>query len=181
MSDLYFVLTNSWIWCDFCACADLLIQPMHAHLTLSPSSNMASSKENKSSKLLYTPVSIVREKELLLVNECTDRLGQFGLTLSVVSMNQMPKNCDLLNPISTWHAKQKKIFKYIYMLQFVDVHGRLEFVYDQEYHCCTPKNFYFYFIFCCCTPKNFFFISYFVVECPRISIYSASTPMSTMT
>ena len=149
MSDTYFVLKKSWIWCDFCACADLLIQPTHAHLTLSPSSNMAGSKEKKSSKLLCAPVPIVREKELLLVNECTDHLGQFCLTLWLIGMNQMPKNCDLLNPISMWHARQKNLFKYICVLQFLDVHGRLEFVYDQEYQFCTPKNFYFYFIFCC--------------------------------
>ena len=127
---------------------------MHAHLTLSPSSKMAGGKEKKSSKLLYTPVPIVREKELLLVNECTNRLDQFGLPLWVVSMNQMPKNCDLLNPISTWHARQKNVLKCICMLQFLDVHGRLEFVYDQEYHYCTPKNYYL--LFSCCMPKNFY-------------------------
>ena len=87
-----------------------LSNPTHTNLTLSPSSKMASSKEKKSSKLLNTPVPIVREKELLLVNECTDHLSQFGLTLWVVSMNQMPKNCDLLNQISTWHARQKNKF-----------------------------------------------------------------------
>ena len=110
----YFVLKNSWIWCDFCACADLLIQPTCTHLILSTSTNMAGSKEKK--KLLYTPVPIVKEKELLLVNECTDHLGQFGLTLWVVSMNQIPKNCNLLNQISMWHATQKNFFKYICML-----------------------------------------------------------------
>ena len=56
-------------------------------------------KEGGSSKLLYTPVPIVREKEMLLVTECSDCLGQFGLTLWVVSMNQTPKNCDILNDI----------------------------------------------------------------------------------
>ena len=162
MSDLYFVVKNSQIWCYFCTHADLLIQSTCAHLTLSPSTNMASSKEKK--KLLYTPVPIVREKELLLVNECTDHLGQFGLTLWVVSMNQTAKNCDLLNQISMWHVAcyTKNFFKYICMLQFLDVHGRLEFVYNQEYHYCTPKNFYFYFIFCCCMPKNFYF---YVIFC----------------
>ena len=76
-------------------------------------------------KLLHTPISIVSEKELLLVNECADCLAPYGLALWVVSMNQMPKNCNLLNPISTWHAHalpDKKIFKYICMLQFLDVH-----------------------------------------------------------
>ena len=53
-----------WVWCDFCACADLLIQLMHAHLTLFPGTNMDGSKD----KLLYTPVPIVSEKELLLRN-----------------------------------------------------------------------------------------------------------------
>ena len=85
------------IWCNFCSCADLLIQPTCAHLTLSSSTNMANSK----GKLLYTPVPIVSEKELLLVNECSHYLAPHGLTLWVVSMNQMPKNCNLLNPIST--------------------------------------------------------------------------------
>ena len=162
MSDLYFVLKNSWIWCDFCPCADLLIQPMHAHLTLSPSANVPGSKEKK--KLLYIPVPIVREKELLLVNECTNHLGQFSLTLLVVSMNQMPKNCNLLNQISTWHVAchTKIFFKYVCMSQFLDIHGRLEFVHNQEYHYCTPKNFSFYFIFCCCMPKNFYF---YVIFC----------------
>ena len=83
----------AWIWCDFCAHADLLIQPTHTHLTLSPSTNMADSK----GKLLYTPVPIVSEKELLLVNECSHCLAPYGLTLWVVSMNQTPKNCNMLN------------------------------------------------------------------------------------
>ena len=142
---------------------------------------MAGSKENKSLKLLYTPVPIVREKELLLVSECTDHLGQFGLTLWVVSMNQMPKNCDLLNPISTWHARQNFFKKYICMSQFLDVHGRLEFVYNQEYHYVHPRISIFISYFVVVHPRISIFISYFVVEHPRISIYSASTPMSTMT
>ena len=94
---------------------------MHAHLTLSPGTNMAGSK----GKLLYTPVPIVSEKELLLVNECADRLAPYGLTLWVVSMDQMPKNCDLLNPTSMWHAHampDKKNFKYICMTQSLDEH-----------------------------------------------------------
>ena len=137
-----------------------------SQLTLSPSSKMASKeKEKQSLKLLYTPVPIVREE--LLVNECTDHLGQFGLTLWVVSMNQIPKNCDLLNPISMGQPNKKNVLKYICISQFLGIHGRLEFMYDQEYHYCTPKNFY--------------FISYLVVVHPRISIYSASTSMSTTT
>ena len=65
-------------------------QTMHAqhHLTHFPNGNMANSKErqleggkSKSKKLLYTPVPIVREKEFLLVRECADHLGPFGLTL----------------------------------------------------------------------------------------------------
>ena len=180
MSDLYFVLKISWIWCDFCACADLLIQPMHTHLTLSPSCNLASSKEKKSSKLLYTPILIVREKELLLVNECTDRLGPFGSTLWVVSMNQVPKNCDLLNPISMWHAhaRQKK-----FVNTFVCLNS---WMYMVDLNLCMTMNiiivhprisiFISYYVIVC--PIISIFISYFVVECPRISIYSASTPMT---
>ena len=75
---------------------------------------MAGSKEKKGSKLFYTIVPIVREKELLLVNEYANRLAPHDLILWPVSMNQTPKNCDLLNPISTWHAHaipDKKIFK----------------------------------------------------------------------
>ena len=36
------------------------------------------------------------------------------------------------------------------------IHSRLEFVYDQEYHYCTPKNLYFYFTFCCWMPNNLY-------------------------
>ena len=141
------------IWCDFCTCADLLIQPMHAHLTLSPSTNMAGSK----GKLLYTLVPIVSEKELLLVNECAHRLAPYGLTLWVVSMNQMPNNCDLLNPISMEHGMgmpcgnwiQQFLNTFVCHNSWMYIHGRLEFMYDQEYHYCTPKNLYFYFMFCC--------------------------------
>ena len=56
-------------------------------------------KEGDSTRLLYTLVPIVREKEMLLVKECSDRLGEFGLTLWVVSTNQTPKNCNILNDI----------------------------------------------------------------------------------
>ena len=85
------------------------------------------------SKMLYTPVLIVREKEMLLVKECSDHLGQFGLTLWVVSMNQMPRNCNILNGIQfPCGMPDKKKFKYICMSQFLDVHGTVEFLYAQE-------------------------------------------------
>ena len=35
--------------------------------------------------------------------------------------------------------------------------------YIVDLNLCTPKNFYFYFIFCCCTHKNFYF--YFIFCC----------------
>ena len=94
---------------------------------------MANSKEMqklegvKSKKLLYTPVPIVREKELLLVRECADHLGPFGLTLWVVSMS-MPKNCDTGFP----HGMLDNFF-FICVSQFLDIHCRLDFVYDQEF------------------------------------------------
>ena len=122
---------------------------------------MADSKKEdvKSKKLLYTPVPIVGEKELLLVRECSDHLGPFGLTLWVVSMS-MPKNCDTGFP----HGMLDNFF--ICVSQFLDVHCRLDFVYDQEFlfHIlllntqeflvtvqalilCMTRNFYF--VFCC--------------------------------
>ena len=128
---------------------------------------MASGKEKKSSKLLLTPVCIVREKELLLVNKCIDHLGQFGLTLWVVSMNQMPKNCDLLNLISTWHARQKKI------LNTFACHN--SWTYMVDFNLYMKKN------IIIVHPRISIFISSFVVVCPRISFHSASTPMSTTT
>ena len=79
---------------------------------------MANSKKEgvKSKKLLYTPVPIVGEKELLLVRECVDCLGPFGLTLWVVSMS-MPKNCDTGFPCGMLDN-----FFFICVSQFLDVH-----------------------------------------------------------
>ena len=64
------VVPCTQIWHDFCACADLLSQLMHAH---SLSKMAGKEKEGSgSSKLLYTPVPTVKEKEMLLVKECSD-------------------------------------------------------------------------------------------------------------
>ena len=68
-----------WIWCDFCACADLLTQPM---CTLQK--KMAG--KDVVSKLEYSPVTKVRESEALLVRQCSSHLGEYGLTLWEVSI-----------------------------------------------------------------------------------------------
>ena len=62
------------------------------------------------------------------------------------------------------------------MSQFLGVHGRLEFVYDQEYHYCTPKNFYFYFIFSCCTPKNYYLLFSCCMPKNYYLLFSCCTP-----
>ena len=79
-SDLYFVLKNSQIWCDFCTCADLLSQPMHAL------SNIKMAGQDIVKTLEYSPVVKIPESEGLLVQQCSARLGEYGLTLWVVSI-----------------------------------------------------------------------------------------------
>ena len=164
-------LEIAWIWCDFCARADLLIQPpaCSPH-SLSPSTNMANSK----GELLDTLVPIVSE-ELLLVNECSHHLAPYGLTLWVVSMNQMPKNCNLLNQFPrsmAWACHVEFGFSNFKIHLYVTILGP---TYMVDLNLCTTRN------TIIVHPRISIFISCFVVECPRISIYSASTPMSTTT
>ena len=79
MSDLYFVLKNSWIWCDFCTHADLLNQPMLAL------SNIKMARQDVKT-LKYSPVIKIPETEGLLVRHCSARLGECGLTSWVVGI-----------------------------------------------------------------------------------------------
>ena len=74
-------LEIAWIWCDLCACADLLTQnPTHMH---PPNIKMAGQDIRT---LEYSQVVKIPESEGLLVHHCSARLGEFGLTLWVVSI-----------------------------------------------------------------------------------------------
>ena len=78
--------------------------------------------------------------------------------------SKMPKNCDILN--FNFHvACQTNFFlKHNCMLQFLDVHGTIESLYNQKYDYCTPKNICF--LFSCCMSKNFYF------QCKHIHDYN---------
>ena len=133
------VVLCTQIWHDFCAHADLLSQPTCTHSPRWPGKEKEGGRG--SSKLLCTPIPVVKEKEILLVKECSNRLSQFRLTLWVVSMNETPKNCDILNEFKFSHGmSDKKLFlntTFVYH-QLFDVHGTVEFLYYQEYDYCTP-------------------------------------------
>ena len=68
------------MWHDFCAHADLLTQLMCALSTI----KMAGLDIVKT--LEYSPVVKIPETKGLLVRQCSARLGEFGLTLWVVSI-----------------------------------------------------------------------------------------------
>ena len=74
---------SAWIWCD----SGVTFVHMLTHLpnprTLS---KKAMAGKDVVSKLDYSPVKKIRESEALLVRQCSSHLGEYGLTLCVVSI-----------------------------------------------------------------------------------------------
>ena len=73
------VVLCTQIWHDFCTHADLLMQPM--------SHTLQDKMKGKDMKIMaYSPVMKIPESEGLLVRQCTSHLGEFGLTVWVVTI-----------------------------------------------------------------------------------------------
>ena len=77
----------AWMWHDFCAHVDLINQPMDAFF------NIKMARQDIVKTLEYSPVIKIPETEGLLVCQCSARLGEFGLTLWVVSFLMYDLEC----------------------------------------------------------------------------------------
>ena len=127
------------IWCDFCTHADLHSQPMSTLF------NIKVAGQDVVKTLEYSPVVNIPESEGLLVQHCSATLGEYGLTLWVVSILMYDQE---------FHHK-----KLSFSVFFVSCHVAA----DKEhivasrhfqvpkYHICTTRN------IMLCMPKNFNF------------------------